>query len=124
MVTTSGSAWILPQTIPPRSTPFLGIRAFLTLAAGILLFCLVSHARRNGTQRPRRLALAGAFATLLLVVGLESAGCGGGAATVLPPPVVTVTPQGTSTITVTPSATSANGKPLQLQPIQLTLTVK
>jgi hypothetical protein len=124
MVTTSGSAWILPQTIPPRSTPFLGIRAFLTLAAGILLFCLVSHARRNGTQRPRRLALAGAFATLLLVVGLASAGCGGGAATVLPPPVVTVTPQGTSTITVTPSATSANGKPLQLQPIQLTLTVK
>jgi hypothetical protein len=34
-----------------------------------------------------------------------------------------VTPQGTSTITVTPSATSANGKALQLQPMQLTLVV-
>ena len=121
MVTTSGSAWILPQTIPPRFTPFLGIRALLTVAAGILLFCFVFYARRIATQQPRRLALAGAIATLLLVVGLGSAGCGGGAATVLPPPVIT--PLGTSTITVTPSATSASGKPLQLQPIQLTLTV-
>ena len=121
MVTTSGNAWILPHAIPPRSTPFLGIRVLLTVAAGILLFWFVFHAKRNAMRRPRRLAFAGAFAALLLFVGLSSAGCGGGAATVLPPPVIT--PLGTSTITVTPSATSASGKPLQLQPIQLTLTV-
>jgi len=103
---------------------FLGIRALLTLAAGILLFCLVSDARRNGTQQPRRLALAGAFATLLLVVGFASTGCGGGSySTPPPPPPPLVTPHGTSTITINPAAMSASGKPLQLQPIQLTLTV-
>jgi hypothetical protein len=34
-----------------------------------------------------------------------------------------VTPPGTSTITVTPSAKSTSGQPLQLPAIQLTLTV-
>jgi hypothetical protein len=52
------------------------------------------------------------------------AGCGGGssgAAAVVPAPLVT--PSGTSAITVTLTAMSASGKPIQLQPIQLTLTV-
>jgi len=38
-------------------------------------------------------------------------------------PSTVVTPQGTSNLTVTPSATSGSGVPLQLTPIRVTLTV-
>ncbi len=121
-VTTTGSGAALSPENPPPLLPLLGIRVLLTLAAGSLLLWLVSSAKRSATQRPRRLAIGGAFATLLLVIVLGSAGCGGGsAATTLPPQIVT--PQGISAIKVVPSAMSAGGQPLQLQPIQLTLTV-
>jgi len=42
--------------------------------------------------------------------------------TTTPPSIVT--PPGTSTITIAPTAVSASGQPLQLPPIQLTLIVK
>jgi hypothetical protein len=71
---------------------------------------------------PRRLAWSGALAAILLCSVIYVAGCGDGSTTVAPPPVIT--PSGTSTIIVTMSATSSSGKPLQLQPLQLTLTVK
>jgi hypothetical protein len=61
---------------------------------------------------------------LVVVLGavLNATGCGGGSAARTTPPQV-VTPQGTSNMVVTPSAMSSSGKPLQLQPMQLTLTV-
>lgn len=124
MVATSGSAAAQPFTNPPRSTPFPGLLAAPLLTTGIILLLLfVFSARRDLFLRPRRLAFASAFASLLLLAALTSAGCGGGStATTIPPQIVT--PQGTSTIIITPAAMSASGKPLQLQPIQLSLTVK
>lgn len=50
-------------------------------------------------------------------------GYAGGSASFTPPPQI-VTPSGTSTLTISLAATSPSGQPLQLQPIQLTLTVK
>jgi hypothetical protein len=127
VITSGGSHAAVPFSNAPRSTPFSGLRDAPGLTVGvILLFLLVFGPSRNSNPQPRRLAFASArtaFVFLaMLGVMLASEGCGGGStATALPPPVVT--PQGQSAITITPSATSANGKPLQLQPIQLTLTV-
>jgi len=69
------------------------------------------------------MALSGALVAVLSYAGLSVGGCGGGStATIAPPPIIT--PAGTSTIVITPAAMSSTGQPLQLQPIQLTLTVK
>jgi hypothetical protein len=85
---------------------------------------LALEAKRYLTLRPTRFAFSGAFAAIAIFLMLGSGGCGGGSASQAAPqtPQV-VTPQGNFTITITPSATSAGGKPLPLQPIQLTLTV-
>ena len=57
---------------------------------------------------------------LVLVVN----GCGGGASSIPSPQGSTlITPNGTYTLVLTPSALNASGKPLQLTPIQLTLIV-
>jgi hypothetical protein len=127
-VTTSGGAsGILPFSSVPRSTPFLVLLAASGVAFAVtILLLLVLGVNRHLNVRPRRLAFSGAFSAILflLMLGamLGAAGCGGGSAAMTTPPQI-VTPQGQSTIIVTPSAMSANGKPLQLQPIQLMLTV-
>jgi hypothetical protein len=123
MVTTSGGAMALPLTDDPRATPFPSLLLVPSLAGAILLFVLlVFRPKTEATQHPRRIAFGGAFAAVILFTTLTTTGCGGGSyATTAPPPVIT--PQGTSTITVTPTAVSTSGKPLQLQAIQLTLTV-
>jgi len=75
----------------------------------------------------RHLAWSGALAVVFLCSVFYAAGCGGGSSTVTPAPVTppsVVTPSGTSTITITPTAMSSSGQPLQLQAIPLTLTVK
>jgi hypothetical protein len=126
MVTTSGSAAAPPFSFAPRTVPFPTLRAVPALGAGILLLLLLALAAdRELGQCPRRLAFGGAFTTIAVFLVLTTAGCGGGGTTVAaPPPPQAVTPQGSSTIVITPSAMSASAKPLQLQPIQLTLTVK
>lgn len=127
-VTTSGGAsTILPFYEMPRLTPFpiLGTAPVLTVVVSLLLF-LAFGANWRANARSRRFAYAGASQAIIFLLMLSAifgaAGCGGGSAATTTPPQI-VTPQGQSTIIVTPSATSANGKPLQLQPIQLTLTV-
>jgi len=70
-----------------------------------------------------RLVISSALAATLMCASFGFAGCGGSAAVVPPPPQI-VTQSGTSTITLTPSAMSSTGQALQLQPIQLTLSVK
>jgi hypothetical protein len=121
-VTTSGSA-ISPPYAPLRfrPTPVLRLLPLLVLA---LILVLASKTLRTSQHAggPRRLRLATVLASAVFCVTCGVAGCGGGTASTVPPPIIT--PSGTSMITVTPSAMSSTGKPLQLQPIQLTLTVK
>lgn len=132
MVTTSGATSLfVPFSNQLPATPFSGLRevsgfilAFLLL---LLAFSVVAHAN----PRPKHLAFARAlrattfvlFACLVLTALWTVAGCGGGNSAITTPPPI-VTPQGTSSIVVTPSANAANGQSLQLQPIQLTLTVQ
>lgn len=121
VTTTGSSSAVLPGIVsrillPGRLAPPCAIAGLTAL------FLLAIYARRGFNVNPRRLALGGAFPCAILLVALGLGGCGGGTSAITQPPPV-VTPQGTSTITVTPSATSSSGKPLQLQPIQLTLTV-
>jgi len=126
-VTTSGPAILPPSApfqLPPISwTPFLPV-AFLVLS---LLMVMLSLRRFNSAPARNRstLLVSGALTFVLWVLVISNvAGCGGGGtASVAPPPPV-ITPSGNSTIIVTPSATSSTGQPLQLSPIQLTLTVK
>jgi hypothetical protein len=115
-----------PFSFVPRRTPLLALRAAPTLAVGVLLLFLIAlAARRDMGLRARRLAFGGAFATIAVLLVLTTAGCGSGSTNVAaPPPPQVITPQGSFNIVVTPSALSASGQPLQLQPIQLSLTIK
>jgi centrosomal CEP192-like protein len=127
VATSGGTSGVLPSSLTPRSMPYLIPRSEPGLiGAALLLFLLAFGAKRHSSTQPRRGAFTGVFAAAILLSMLAAvwtaAGCGGGSAAITTPPQI-VTPQGQFVITITPSATSANGKPLQLQPIQLTLTV-
>ena len=125
-VTTTGAAsGTLPFRYFPRLRPFPVPSAGVGLTLGTLLLLLfVFGAKRDSVQWPRFLAPASAFAAIALLAMLSVAGCGGGSASIAAAPYTSgSTPQGTSTIVITPSATSSSGNALQLQPIQLTLTV-
>jgi hypothetical protein len=122
-VSTKGGAMI-PPSIPRRFLPPAGIRVLLLLALALLL----ANALKNGWtfDRPllgKRLAFSGALAAILLSSVIYTAGCGSSSSVITTPPPV-VTPSGTSTITITMGAMSPTQQPLQLQPVQLTLTVK
>lgn len=122
-VSTSGSA-MLPPSLPVWFKPFGGFRwlPWLVLATVMLMIIATCRAFENAAYA-RRLALSGMLVALVSCAALTVEGCGGGSAAVLTPPPI-VTPTGTSTIVLTPTAMSSSGQPLQLQPIQLTLTVK
>jgi hypothetical protein len=128
MVTTTGAtSGILPFFDAPRSTPFPVFRAVPLLTLGLILLLLLAFAaRRDSSPLPRRVAFAGVSTAIVLLAMLSATGCGGGStssSTTTTPPQNNATPQGIYTITVTPSAMSPSGKPLQLQSIRLTLTV-
>lgn len=125
-VTTSGPALFPPNTplrIPPLSrVPLIPL---ILLALLFLLFALFNTNAR-GVQLltcKRGLAFCGILSAAIFCITFALAGCGGGTASITTPPPPFVTPSGTSTITISLSATSSTGQPLQLQPIQLTLTV-
>jgi len=125
-VSTSGAA-MLPPSIPRRFVPPAGIRVFILLALALFLVRLIKNRWGfDGAVGSRRLAWSGALAAIFICSVIYEAGCGStgsvGSASITPPPIVT--PSGTSTITITPSAVSSSGQPLQLQTIPLTLTVK
>jgi 6-phosphogluconolactonase (cycloisomerase 2 family) len=125
-VTTSGSA-VLPPSAPVRFPPIPGGPLLPLGAFALLLLLSVIGFREFETATGRRrMAFCGILSAAILCAFVGVAGCGGGSAALAPlvaPPSI-VTPSGTSTIVVTPAALSSTGKPLQLQPIQLTLTVK
>ena len=121
-VTTSGAA-ILPPSAPLRFRPVPTASLLPLLAFAAILFVLVKNFPAFEFVHGRNhLAFCGVLAVAILCVVLGVAGCGGGSAAIVPPPIIT--PSGTSTIVITPGAMSPMGQPLQLQPIQLTLTVK
>jgi hypothetical protein len=119
VATSGGTSGILPYTNIPCSTPLSVLCAAPGLiVAVILLFLLAFGAKRISSAQPKRLTFSGAFvATILLAMlgaFLTVAGCGGGSTSLASPqPPQIVTPQGQFIIIVTPSAMSANGKPLQ-----------
>ncbi len=127
-VSTKGAAG-LPPSMPWRFPPPARIRVLLLLAFAMLLVTIARNHRISDDSRGAgRLALGGALIAILLCSVIYATGCGSGSAVTTPPPIITppsvVTPSGTSTITITPAAMSSSGQPLQLPPIQLTLTVK
>jgi 6-phosphogluconolactonase (cycloisomerase 2 family) len=130
-VATTGASGTLPFLIVPHLTPLLALRALTDVPAAILLLLLLAFrffAEPESNKYPGRLAFTRTLgaAVLLVLLGtmLGAAGCGGGSPTIAAASSTQgVTPQGISTIIVTPAAASVSGNALQLQPIQLTLTV-
>jgi Abnormal spindle-like microcephaly-assoc'd, ASPM-SPD-2-Hydin len=122
-VSTSGGAF-LPPSNPVRFKPVSGQRVLPLLALGLVLLMAVKNLRAlESDAGGRRLTIYSALPAAVFCVLLGVAGCGGGSAAVLTSAAI-ITPTGTSTIAITPTAMSSSGQPLQLQPIQLTLTVK
>jgi hypothetical protein len=88
------------------------------------LFLVMGYRRAfEETAHAKRMALNVALVAVLSYATLSVGGCGGGSTAAIAPQTI-ITPTGTSTIVITPTAMSSTGQPLQLQPIQLTLTVK
>jgi hypothetical protein len=107
------------RTSPPPSRYLMLLILIMCLAALVAL----NRLKQSGGFMPGRLAYAGGLLVLVLA-GYGLAGCAsGGVSTVNPTPTISGTQKGTYTLTLTPSASSMSGKPLQLSPIQLTLTV-
>lgn len=122
-VSTSGSAFAWPAR-PRPETPLLPVGIvcgmYLSLLAGWFLSRLARTERAFNGVGCWQAAMA------VIVVTISLAGCGGGAGSVTSTPAAaTVTPSGTYTINVATTATPAGStKQLQLNGIQLTLTVK
>jgi hypothetical protein len=131
MVMTTGTAalvspispgtWPAPTATPIRVLSLVAILFLSLLLAAGFLKPGACHQARATAHFGRALAFASVFSVFLAITIF--AGCGGTANTSVTPPVQAVTPQGTYTITITPSAKNASGQPLQLPSIQLTLTV-
>lgn len=123
-VTTSGSAAI--PTSLPRGFPSSGAPVPLAL---LLVFaaCWLSWRACIGWSqvlRPVAWRSAGLVSLAVLLTGCGGAG-GGGGGSIQPPTPQIVTPSGTYTITLTPSATaSGSNKSFTLSPLNLTLIVK
>jgi hypothetical protein len=124
-VTVSTMARSLPvpnsdrQPNPPTSRYLMLLMFSMCLAA----FAMFNQLKQRGGFAPSRLAYAGGL-LILVLAGSGIAGCAsGGASVVTPTPGTSGTQKGTYTLTLTPTASSMSGKPLQLSPIQLTLTV-
>jgi hypothetical protein len=124
-VATTANGIALPFSSGPRSQPFasMRIRSLLLVCVVSLLICSF-YGRTGSTTRRRQLAWSGALIVLALGTVVQLSGCSS-----LPSPTSGVafrgTPSGTSTIVLTPAATSANGKQLAaMSGVQLTLTVK
>jgi hypothetical protein len=107
------------QPNPPVSRYLMLLLFSMCLAA----LAVLKQLKQSGGFAPRRLAYATGL-LILLLAGSGIAGCAsGGTSVVTPTPGTSGTQKGTHTLTLTPTASSMSGKPLQLSPIQLTLTV-
>ena len=120
-------------TVKSSLVPYTDRRPKFSPSSYLLLFlfsmCLAALAILNQLEHRSgflagRLGYAGGLLVLVLA-GYGLTGCASsGMSVVTPNPPSTVgTQKGTFTLTLTPTASSMSGKPLQLSPIQLTLTV-
>ncbi|HEX4537978.1 MAG TPA: hypothetical protein VH140_13590 [Candidatus Acidoferrum sp.] len=131
-VVTSGGAMGAPNTASRRSPPTTVSPNPFAAALNVLFFILVLRLYRewggstyaNGLNASRW-KIAYAVAVLLFIpLIFATNGCGGAAANAPATQKSSiVTPSGTSTLVITPTATNASGKALQLPLIQLTLVV-
>ncbi|MDP9339588.1 MAG: choice-of-anchor D domain-containing protein [Acidobacteriota bacterium] len=120
MVTTTARSLLLPfsgyQPAPP-STPYL---LLLSLGLCMAIFAALYPLRLRAVSVQRQFVYGGGLLVLVLAVcGLAGCASSGNS----PGPGSTGTQAGTYTLTLTPTAASTSGQPLQLTPIQLTLTV-
>jgi len=129
-VYTSGGALVAPKITSRRSPPTPPLPGAFTLALGfpcfilVLRFYLESSGFAVDPYSSRWKFIYAMVALAIFVPFLFVAnGCGG--ATTMPAAQKSsiVTPSGTSTLVITPTATNASSKALQLPLIQLTLTV-
>src|SRR4029077_11904133 len=119
------SGALLPPAIPERFMP-PGMLLLLFAIVLVLIEITKFDGKLLEIYNARRIAWNGALAATLFCSMIYATGCGSGSGSAnvasVPPPIFT--PTGTSTILLTPTAMSSTGKPLQLQPIQLSLTVQ
>jgi hypothetical protein len=106
------------------SSPPSNYLMLVLLTMCLAMLVMLNQLKQSRTFMPGRLAYAAGLLVLVLA-GYGLTGCAsGGMSVVTPtPPSTTGTQKGTYTLTLTPTASSMSGKPLQLSPIQLTLTV-
>jgi uncharacterized membrane protein YbhN (UPF0104 family) len=116
-----------------RSPPAPQLPSAFVAVLSVPLFILVLRFYRewvgsshsNGSNAsPWKIAYAAAVLLIFIPLILAADGCGGAAA--IAPAVQKssiVTPSGASTLVITPTATNASGKALQMLLIQLTLVV-
>jgi hypothetical protein len=129
MVTTTGTGALIPFPNTPRIVPRVVPRLVALLAFWVMVWLACASLRKTQwTVRSGRLICGGALAGLVAIAMFVAAGCGGGSTIAqggpVTQPTTTATPQGTYTITLTPTATAANGPPLAaVPPTQLTLIV-
>jgi hypothetical protein len=127
-VTTSGTAAVVPaarRTIRPRPADYTAA-ALLPL----MLLAFWFYGRKHEWRETPARAIDWKRAVALACLALLASGCGGGgtASSVQPPPPppsAVITPSGTYTLTIAPSATPVGStKSFPISPISLTLVVK
>jgi hypothetical protein len=114
---------LLPFSHRQPEQPFAPYVLLIALVICTSIFVALYAFKLRAASTSQRLAYAGGLLVLVMAAyGLAacasggSSGDGGGGGT-------SGTQKGTYTLTLTPTASSTGGKPLQLMPIQLTLTV-
>lgn len=122
-VTTVAASLLVPYSNHQPASPAVPFMMLVTVSVCFAMLAALYQFKLRGGFTARQLAYGGGFLILVLAVcGL--AGCASGGTSSSGPPVGQPgTQKGTYTLTLTPTATSTTGKPLQLTPIQLTLTV-
>jgi hypothetical protein len=123
-VATTAKSLLLPFPNRQPQPPLAPYVLLTTVGTAMALFGALYLSRLRSLSTPRRFAYGGGLLVLVLTAyglagcasGGGSSGGGGGGGT-------SGTQKGTYTLTLTPTANSTAGKPLQLAPIQLTLTV-
>lgn len=132
-VPTKTSALVFPmrtRRTSPR-TPAPEIIPALVVVAALCIWFLVLYREpagrlfsRGSNLHHRKIIYAVSALALFIPLILAANGCGGGTSNTSASQSSTlVTPAGTYTLVITPSANNSAGKPLQLAPIQLTLVV-